>query len=611
MPGSSSNSQLPSGRISPITISSDDSSQLNSSISTVELEWKLASHDKAATFVAEVWHMLHNYQHLREHAQNSNYIALQGQNLTIAEVAAISKAPLQQVSLAPHTRARVERSAAWIIDQVSNGADIYGVTTGFGATSQLRTKKTAELQVELIRFLNAGVTTKEYLSTGVTRASMVVRTNALLQGYSGIRWEVLQTMIDLVNHNLIPKVPVRGTITASGDLVPLSYLAGALIGRQNSKIVTQEGTVISAIEAHQRIGRTEPLKLQAKEGLALCNGTAVGAAAAAIVCFDASALVLLEVILSAMFCEAMLGDREFVDPLIHKVRGQPGQIEAAAIMKQFLDHSPFFKSKSFNKEETDPMTLPKQDRYALRTAPQWLGPQIEVIRAASHTIRREVNAVTDNPLIDPDRGVALHGGNFQGTSIGVAMDGLRLAVAAVGKLVFAQFSELVCGKYNNGLPDNLAGGDDLSLDMGFKGAEIAMAAYCSELQYLANPVTTHVQSAEQHNQDINSLGLISAQKSAEAVEVLKLMMATYMLALCQAMDLRKTMGEDGLDLKACRTYPVYRFVRDKARTELLKGGGVDGQPCPGEFIENIHGLLETDLGGLVLRLVSELSFDKA
>lgn len=611
MPGSSSESQLPSGRLSPITISSDDNAEIDPSIPHVELEWELASHDRAVTFEAEVARMLQRYQQARDRDANSRNVVLQGRSLTIAEIVAISKEPLQKVSMAPNTRSRVERSAAWIIDQVNNGADIYGVTTGFGATSQLRTKKTAELQVELLRFLNAGVTTKDCLSTGLTRASMVVRTNALLQGYSGIRWEVLQTMIELVNHNFIPKVPVRGTITASGDLVPLSYLAGALIGRQNSKIVTVEGIEISAIEAHQRIGRTEPLKLQAKEGLALCNGTAVGAAVAATVCFDASTLVLLEVILSAMFCEAMLGDREFVDPLIHKVRGQPGQIEAAAIMKKFLDDSPFFKSKTFGEEEADPMTLPKQDRYALRTAPQWLGPQIEVIRAASHTILREINAVTDNPLIDPDRGIALHGGNFQGTPIGVAMDGLRLAVAAVGKLVFAQFSELVCGKYNNGLPDNLAGGNDPSLDMGFKGAEIAMAAYCSELQYLANPVTTHVQSAEQHNQDINSLGLISAQKSAEAVEVLKLMMATYMLALCQAMDLRKTTSEDGLDLKACKTYPLYSFVRDEAGTELLRGGGVDGQPCPGEFIEKVHGHLETDLGGLVLRLLGDLTFEKA
>ena len=368
---------------------------------------------------------------------------------------------------------------------------------------------------------------------------MLVRCNTILRGHSAVSLQVIETIVSLLQHNLIPVVPLRGSISASGDLSPLSYIAGTLTGNPDIYVQTGEGSALEYVSAQKALEmiNVQPAVLGPKEGLGLMNGTATSAAVASLALYEAHQLAVLSQILTAMAVEALLGSAGSFDPFIANIRPHEGQIEAALNIRLFLQGSQLAQSLGLEQNSWRFTGKLYQDRYALRTASQWVGPQLEDLLLAHSQISTELNSTTDNPLVDVIQGRVHHGGNFQAVSVTSAMEKCRMSLQMIGKLMFAQCSELINPMLSNGLPPNLAA-DEPSTSFGMKGVDIGMASYMSELAFLANPVSSHVQTAEMCNQAINSLALISARYTMQAVELVSLMSASYLYTVCQALDLR-------------------------------------------------------------------------
>ncbi|KAJ5579780.1 uncharacterized protein N7459_005765 [Penicillium hispanicum] len=477
-------------------------------------------------------------------------ISLDGESLNLSCVVAVAKYGLAAtVSSGTELVERVSLSTALLKQKLDQGTVIYGVNTGFGGSADTRTGHHETLQKALLQMQNSGVLlptdrgayspkTIEGLKSHavpvpIVRASMLTRCNSLLRGHSAVRMEVIELILTLLARGMTPIVPLRGSISASGDLSPLSYIAGTLEGNPDIYVHCSDhhGTeIVRADQALARLGLS-PITLGPKEGLGLINGTAFSCGAGSLVMSEANQLALLSQILTAIGTEALLGSRGNFHPFIADVRPHPGQKEVASNIYAMLAGS-----KLISDSDPEQHGL-AQDRYALRTASQWLGPQIENLALAMSQIQCELNSTTDNPLFDSVRGEIHHGGNFQATAVTSAVEKIMTAMQMIGKMIFSQCSEIINPLSNRGLPPNLCA-DDPSLSFALKGVDINMAAYMSELAYLAHPVSSYVQSAEMHNQSLNSLAFIATRYASEAVEVLSLMTATYLYVLCQALDLR-------------------------------------------------------------------------
>ncbi|KAJ7270052.1 phenylalanine ammonia-lyase [Mycena haematopus] len=495
-----------------------------------------------------------------ESYKNGRVIEIDGYSLSIPAVTAAARygAPVV-LKDSPVIKERLEKSRAVIVGKVDGNKSVYGVSTGFGGSADTRTSNTLALGNALLQHQHSGVLPSStngtsgplplldpLASTSMpeawVRGAILVRINSLIRGHSGVRLELIQKMAELLQVNVTPLVPLRGSISASGDLSPLSYIAGTLMGNPSIRVFDgPQGfggrQIVSSVQALEKHNIT-PITLLSKEHLGILNGTAFSASVAALALNDATHLAMLAQVCTAMGTEVLLGERMNNAPFIHAVaRPHPGQVEAAQTIWDLLSGSKLAHGHEEEVTIEEDAGELRQDRYPLRTAPQFLGPQIEDLLASLKTITIECNSTTDNPLVDGETGEVHHGGNFQAMAVSNAMEKTRLSLHHIGKLLFAQQAELIDPSMNRGLPPSLAATDP-SLNYHGKGVDIASAAYVAELGYLANPVSTHIQSAEMHNQAVNSLALISARATINSLEVLSMLTSGYLYMLCQAYDLR-------------------------------------------------------------------------
>ncbi len=427
----------------------------------------------------------------------------------------------------PGYRARLAAACAAVERQLERGLPVYGVSTGVGASvgNQVPADHRAEIAQNLSRAL--GVGTGRILGEREAAAVVAARLVSLASGHSGVRAAVLERLCEFLAARLLPRIPEEGSVGASGDLAPLSYLAAALVGERE---VTLAGRELDAVEAHAALG-LEPLALLPKETLSLVNGTSVMTALGCLALEDALRLARLACAITASASEVVHGNPEHFDARIGAWKPHPGQVRAAAWIAADLEYHP-----------ARPLPRPArlQDRYSIRCAPHVIGVLLDAAELARGVLEVELNSANDNPLVDPDTGDILHGGNFYGGHVCFALDALKAAVASVADLLDRQLALLCSPEASDGLPANLVAvdGPRHAAHNGFKAMQLAASALTAEAQKLTVPAAAFSRSTESHNQDKVSLGTIAARDALRVIQLTETVAAIALLSCCQALDLR-------------------------------------------------------------------------
>ncbi len=449
-------------------------------------------------------------------------VRLTGEDLTAADV---WKVAVEGATAELDDSAREKMAAAReVVDHaVAAEGPTYGVTTGFGrfVSTRVPGELAEELQLRLLRSHACGV--GEPYPDEIVRAALLMRANTLAKGYSGTRTEVAQRLLDCLERGVLPEVPSRGSVGASGDLAPLAHLALPLVGEGKARI---DGELLSGADALARVG-LEPLRLQAKEGLSLVNGTQFMGAFAALGVVRAQRLAKAADIACALSLEALQGSRESFLPEIHELRPLRGQAASAANILALLDGSAIIEAHRWCDRV--------QDAYSLRCAAQVHGASRDLLEYVEHTAGIELNAATDNPLVFSDGGRLLSNGNFHGQPLGFALDAMAMAVSELGSISERRTERLVNPALSNGLPAFLA--TDGGLNSGFMIPQYVAAALVSENKVLCHPASVDSIPTSAGQEDHVSMGNASGLKAWQVLENVERVVAIELLAGAQAVEL--------------------------------------------------------------------------
>lgn len=450
-------------------------------------------------------------------------LTLRPGKLTLADLRHIYQHPVH-ITLDEGAYGPIQKSVDCVRAILAEKRTAYGINTGFGllASTRIATEDLENLQRSIVLSHAAGV--GEANDDAIVRLIMVLKVNSLARGFSGIRLEVIQALIAMVNAEVYPHIPLKGSVGASGDLAPLAHMSLLLLGEGKAR---HQGDWLSATEALAKAG-IKPLTLAAKEGLALLNGTQVSTAYALRGLFEAEDLYAAATVCGGLTVEAALGSRSPFDARIHEVRGQRGQIDAAEAYRHLLGVHSQLSDSHKNCEKV-------QDPYSLRCQPQVMGACLTQIRHTAEVLAVESNAVSDNPLVFAEQGDVLSGGNFHAEPVAMAADNLALALAEIGSLSERRIS-LMMDKHMSQLPPFLV--DNGGVNSGFMIAQVTAAALTSENKGLAFPSSVDSIPTSANQEDHVSMAPRAGKRLWEMAENVRGILAVEWLAACQGLDLR-------------------------------------------------------------------------